>query len=351
MIGLGDSNSAERMRPIGLVAVAGELRGGARSLLSPLPNSAFASAVSTFESELNVALRDRWDVVVIDSLRAAWAVDLIARHHSGATIFITQNHDASMRRRVAAEASMWSGRRALLTLDRWKVVRLERRAAELADVITSITDDDRRLFEADSPNKAHLVLRPGWSGQLTSETRPVGERPRRVGIVGSFEWHVKQENLRRFLLSADPVFATAGVELVVGGRVPDSFISEFDGRLEATTFLGWVDDLGAVLRECRVGVISEPLGGGFKMKSLDYVFNEVPVAALVGAAAGLPLVPGVDMLEATDEGALADVIVAAIDDSARLQSMAVSARTSCERMFSWDAAGVALVSSTMPAAT
>ena len=268
--------------------------------------------------------------------------------HRGVTVFITQNHDATVRRRVAAEASVLSGKRALLSLDRWKVTRLERRATELADVITSITDDDRRLFEADAPTKRHLVLRPGWSGEVTSPPRPIGERPRRVGIVGSFEWHVKQENLRRFLLAADPILARAGVELVVGGKAPDSFVSEFSGRLAATTFLGWIDDLGAVLRECRIGVISEPLGGGFKMKSLDYVFNEVPIAALVGAAAGLPLVPGVDMLEAANEGDLAEVIVAALDDAPRLESMAAAARSACEQTFSWDAAGAALVSSVMP---
>jgi glycosyltransferase involved in cell wall biosynthesis len=240
---------------------------------------------------------------------------------------------------------MVSGKRALLTLDRWKVARLERRATELADVITSITDDDRRLFEADAPTKRHLVLRPGWSGQVTVKPPVVGQRPRRVGIVGSFEWHVKQENLRRFLSAADAVFASAGVELVVGGKVPESFVSEFDGRLEATRFLGWVDDLGAVLRECRIGVISEPLGGGFKMKSLDYVFNHVAIASLTGAAAGLPLVAGVDMLEAADERALADAIVAVIDDTTRLEAMATSAIELCSRTFSWDAAGDALVGS------
>jgi glycosyltransferase involved in cell wall biosynthesis len=169
--------------------------------------------------------------------------------------------------------------------------------------------------------------------------------------VGSFDWHVKQENLRRFLIAADPILDSAGVELVVGGRVPESLISEFDGRVKATTFLGWVDDLGSVLRECRIGVISEPLGGGFKMKSLDYVFNSVPIAALSGAAAGLPLVAGIDMLDAPNERALAHAIVAAIDDATRLDAMATSAIDLCLRMFSWDAAGDALVGSVASLAT
>ncbi len=328
MIGLGDDADSDRLRPIALRPVAGSLRGGARSVLSPLPNQAFACAIPEFERELGLALNEPWDVVVLDSLRSAWCVDIVERRHRGAVVFITQNHDATVRRRVAAEASLWSGRRVMLTLDRWKVERLERRATVLADVITSITDDDRELFEVDAPGKSHLVLRPGWSGQVAPAS-PVGQRPRRVGIVGSFDWHVKQENLRRFLIAADPIFADAGVELVVGGRVPESFSSEFEGRLHATTFLGWVDDLGAVLSECRIGVISEPLGGGFKMKSLDYVFNGVPIASLSGAAAGLPLNTGVDLIVAPDERALAVAIVSVIEDAPRLEAMAMSAIDSC----------------------
>ena len=343
MIGLADGADADEFLPNSLRPVSGAIRGGVGSVFSALPNQAYACAIPEFEHALDLALRQPWDVVVIDSLRSAWSVDFVERRHPGVTVFISQNHDATVRRRVAAEASLWSGRRALLTLDRHKVVRLERRVTELADVITSITEDDQRLFEVDAPTKRHLVLRPGWSGRRTAEPLPIDDRPRRVGIVGSFEWHVKQVNLRRFLLAADPIFARAGVELVVGGKVPASFVAEFDGRLGATTFLGWVEDLGDVLRSCRIGVISEPLGGGFKMKSLDYVFNDVPIAALTGAAAGLPLAPAVNMLEATNEPSLADVIVTAIDDSERLQAMAESARSACERVFSWDAAGAALV--------
>ncbi len=98
MIGLGDATDSERFRPIELVAVRGELRGGARSLLSKLPNQAFATAIAAFERELTAALSEPWDVVVIDSLRTAWAVDIAERLHRGTSVFITQNHDATVRR-------------------------------------------------------------------------------------------------------------------------------------------------------------------------------------------------------------------------------------------------------------
>ena len=87
--------------------------------------------------------------------------------------------------------------------------------------------------------------------------------------MGSFDWHVKQEGLRRFLAVADPLFADADCELVIGGRAPDHFRRSLESGLRVTRFVGWVDDPGAFLDACRMGVISESLGGGFKLKALD----------------------------------------------------------------------------------
>ena len=104
-------------------------------------------------------------------------------------------------------------------------------------------------------------------------------------MVGSFEWHVKAANLRQFLLAADPVLAGAGIELVVVGRVPGAVLDELRPRLRATQFAGWVERLADVLGEARMAVVDEPVGGGFKMKTLDYVFHHLPVAATAGSVA------------------------------------------------------------------
>ena len=162
-------------------------------------------------------------------------------------------------------------------------------------------------------------------------------------MLGSFEWHVKQENLRRFLTAADPVLAAAGVELAIGGRVPKQFQDEMAPLLKATRFIGWVDDVDQFLGGCRIGVIAEPLGGGFKLKSLDYIFHGVPIAAVRGSVAGLPLEPGVDTIEAADDAELARMIVDAIDDDGRLQALADRARERCRAAFAWPTRGRAII--------
>ena len=105
---------------------------------------------------------------------------------------------------------------------------------------------------------------------------PASERPRRVGILGSFEWHVKQESLRRFLVAADSRLLRRRDRIARGRQHADRRSApSWSTTSAATTLLGWVDDSAEFLGQCRIGVVSESLGGGFKLKALDYVFNSV----------------------------------------------------------------------------
>jgi glycosyltransferase involved in cell wall biosynthesis len=165
-----------------------------------------------------------------------------------------------------------------------------------------------------------------------------------VVILGSFDWHVKQENLRRFVSAADQRLGDAGIELVVGGRVPGDVQQEIERQVTATRFVGWLDDIAGFMASARIGVVSEPLGGGFKLKALDYVFHDVPVAALYSSATGLPLADGTSMIGAEDEQRLVTKIIASIDDGEALDGLATAARRSCEAVFSWEASANTLLS-------
>ena len=213
----------------------------------------------------------------------------------------------------------------------------------LADVVSSITDDDRIRFEAAAPDRTYVVVSPGWSGRLRLILFQRAGATWRVGILGSFEWHVKQESLRRFLRAADPVFHDADVELHVAGSIPDDFRSELEPTSARRRLMGWVDDSAEFLGQCRIGVVSESLGGGFKLKALDYVFNVVALASLTHNLAGLPLTAGESVITAVDEDGLARSIVAIIDDAELLDRYAVSAIDRCREQFSWAAAAGRLV--------
>lgn len=318
--------------------VEGEPRPAWRSLVSTLPNQAVAGSVPALRRRVSELLdEDRWDVVVVDGLQAAWVARELARRSGGfVKLFVTHNHETSMRRGVAASSSGRDPRRLVLYLESVKTARAERRVLAGSDVVTSITDDDRQRFAADRPGAVHVVVRPGWSGREPADRPSIASRDRRVGIMGSFDWHVKQESLRRFVAAADPVFERHGIELSVGGRMPDAFRDEILEMTTATEVVGWVDDPADFMGRCRMGVVAEALGGGFKLKALDYLFHHLPIASLAHCAAGLPLIDQETIVLASTESALADAIVLVIDETDRLEQMAADAYEIARREFSWD---------------
>ncbi len=334
MVGIG--NAAAVPETVDVRPVEGSLRGGVKSLASTLPNLSFACATPQMRAAVEGLLNDGpWDAVIIDHLQTAWVAPMLPAD-VGTSVFITHNHEGSVRRDVARQRPVWTARGLLLRIDAWKAGRLERAALDRADVITSITEADRKLFEADAPTARHVVAQPGWSGEPPSAARPLAERPRRVGIVGSFEWHVKQDNLANFVAAAGPQLAAADIELLIGGRMPGEFASRLMDSCDAVTCIGWVDSVSDFLGECRIGAIAEPLGGGFKLKSLDYIANGVPVAATTGSLEGLPLVGGTSMIEADDARHLGRQLVAMIDDPERLEQLAKSALSACSPTLRWE---------------
>jgi glycosyltransferase involved in cell wall biosynthesis len=250
-----------------------------------------------------------------------------------------------MRRAIAAKAQGPSLRRLLLRQDAGKVGRLERRLAGVADLVTAITPEDASRFESQAPDTSVLVLPPGYQGRRLKQRRITGEVPRRAIVVGSFEWVAKQMNLQEFLRPADPIFASAGAELEVVGAGDPAFFESLRGSLKATRLVGRVESITPHLDAARIAVVAERLGGGFKLKVLDYVFNRLPVAALDGSVAGTPLTPDDTMLTFESHGPLAEGVAKAIDDLDLLNRLQTRAYEACSRRFNWEDRGQQLAAS------
>jgi hypothetical protein len=103
----------------------------------------------------------------------------------------------------------------------------------------------------------------------------------RALILGSAVWLAKQMNLIEFLATVDELFYQMGIELWVDGNVPDHL--RVKNHFHATRFLGFVADLEPIFSSVRIGIVAERTGGGFKLKTLDYIFNRLPIAAIRGS--------------------------------------------------------------------
>jgi len=195
-----------------------------------------------------------------------------------------------------------------------------------------------------------VMLKPGFTGHTAASRHIEAATPKQVVMVGSFLWVAKQENLRRFLEVADPVFARHGIAFHVLGKMPPTLKAHVEATTQATTVHGFVEDVAPHFAQARLAVVPEVIGGGFKMKLLDYVFGRVPVAVLSQAARGLPSALTDAMILADDVESMVQAICDRIDDVGALNGMQDAAFAQAQTDFRWEDRGRSLLQAIQRAA-
>lgn len=288
-----------------------------------------------------------WDVIVFDSICAGWALGRVMRHRRRAArtpriVYIAHNHEITVAGRIARDAG---GRdRLIKEIDRLKVIGLERRLVTAADLLTSNTPDDCRRFAVDRRGRPVAFLPPGYGGPRVASRAIDGTVPRRAIAVGSFDWLPKRASLEAFLEVGAAMLAEAGVELQIVGEAEAAYLAGLRRRFPTVDFLGPVPDVRPYMANARLALVPDLLGG-FKLKGLDYAFNRLPMLSMRVALPGMPLVDGESIGYFDSHRALADGIVALIDDFPQLNRRQEQAYAACADRFDWTRIGRHLVAS------
>lgn len=314
------------------------------ALLSRFPLVTARHATTAYRKLLlNLIAQHEWDAIIVDHYGAAWVLAPGALVRSSALrVFVTHNHEASV------TATQWQDKtRALMTRlylwqNWWKTRRLERMAANSSDLVTTITDDDAREFRRDAPGVPIIKITPGYDGDRL-ETRDIHKgTPRAIILFGSYRWSAKRANLSIFLDHADNLLSKAGISIQIVGDIDETWRRKLSTRYPSVNFHGFVDDPSGLLSQARIAVVAEPVGGGFKLKFLQYIFNRLPIAALTACVAGLPEAVSSAMMLEPDLGLLLARVVAEIDNVAELNERQRVAFSAAQGLYSWSDRGKSL---------
>jgi glycosyltransferase involved in cell wall biosynthesis len=243
-------------------------------------------------------------------------------------------------RRIAAASQ--GLRRILKEIDFLKVIGLERRLISVADIVTSNTPDDCRRFAASSGVRPIVFLPPGYGGPRVASRKIDAGVPRRAILVGSLDWPPKRISLESFLAAAADLFLHAGIELQIVGEVEAGYRADLRRRFPSVDFVGPVTDVRPYMQDARIALVPDLLGG-FKLKGLDYVFNRLPILAMRIALPGMPLEDGRNVGLFDSHSALADGVVALIDNFQSLNARQEGAYAACADRFDWERIGRRLV--------
>ncbi len=320
------------------------------SLLTLLPADSWRLKNGGPEAALRLALAtESWDAVIIDHAALGWALAPIRQQWrkggiagDPVVVYISHNHEAKVRREVAREASGSLLRRLALRWDAEKYARQEERLCREVDLVSAITPAEVSSYRTLFPTQNFLCLTPGYSGPRFPDRRITKETPRRLVMSGSFEWIAKQINLERFLERAAKPIAAAGVELQIVGKTDEDFRQAMLARFPGVDFVGRVPEMSPYLLNARMGLIVEEFGGGFKLKTLEYLFHGLPLAGLVQAVEGLPLHSPEHLLLAHDVPELIAMVLSRIDDVERLDAMRAESLRLCAESFRWEDRGTDL---------
>ena len=344
--GFGDASALPaEAASVEWLMVPGNKRNKALAACSRWPIAAAIDATKAYGSLLEAQLQEPWDAVVLDGYGAGWALDRCleyrneSRDRRPVLVHVSHNHEEVLWGAMARNARGSVLKRLALRLNAKKVRTFERRIVRSVDLLTTITDEDRRSLGAGLDKNRSLSLTPGYAGWIAGERRITADTPRRVIIMGSFQWVVKQDNLARFVEIADPIFKQHGIELDIVGDIPQALLFTLQPRCRATCFHGFVADSAPLLARARIAAVPEPIGGGFKLKFLDYIFGRVPVATVSQAVSGLPEDLQRAMLSNDSLAGLIRDIVSHIDRLDELNRMQERAFALGKEQFNWSIRG------------
>jgi polysaccharide biosynthesis protein PslH len=317
------------------------------SLFTPYPGDAWRLMRGGPDKLLaDLLATQNWDAVIIDQAAMGWALGplLARRTRKGlggdpVLVYVSHNHEASVRREVARHSSDSAVRRLAARWDAEKYARQEDALCAGVDLVTAITERDADTYRTQFPRQRYLCLPPGYEGPRRGDRDITSATPRRVIMSGSFEWMAKRVNLERFLEQAAGPLAASGIGVQIVGKIDEDFRARMTARFPQVDLVGRVPDMTPYLLDSRLGLIVEEFGGGFKLKTLEYVFHGLPLAGLSHAVEGLPLHSPEHLILAPDIPALVARIVEVIDDFERLNRMRRSAFERCSEAFRWEDRG------------
>ena len=285
---------------------------GLSSLLSSLPKDAYNLGTREVEQTLTRLLSEQWDWIVIDHAYSSGLLPVILSGRKRASIcYVAHNAEGKIRPQIARSFGN-PLRRAVMRLDAEKYRRLENRILKAADAVICITDADAAYFRQLTEN-VHVVP-PIYLGKASSSRVIDSDCPRSLLLLGAFEWIAKQKNLELIVDALLPALKRHGIILNVVGTVPQTMRDRYAHHSPNLSFHGRVADISTFVGSARGGLVPELLGGGFKLKVMDYAFERLPIFGLKEALAGTTPEEQSAMFLANDLGDLADSITRNIDD-------------------------------------
>jgi glycosyltransferase involved in cell wall biosynthesis len=241
-------------------------------------------------------------------------------------------------RHMAASRSLW--RKAFATLQRAKIIRLQRTWLPRFDMVLSVSPQDMRRTADYLPDAGTLWLAP--NGVDTEYFQPGGGPPAgsppRLVFIGSMDAAMNQDAARWFARQVFPLVRAQvpQAEFWVVGRNPGAEVRKLS-QIPGVQVTGGVADVREYYRQAAVFVVPSRMGGGTKLKTIEALAMGCPVVSTSIGAQGLDVVHEEHLLLADDPAGMAASVLVLLTDRPRAAALGQRARRLAESRYDWGA--------------
>jgi len=221
----------------------------------------------------------------------------------------------------------------------------EKLICRLSDQIISVSDDDRKNINEKygvlpskiavlQLGKEYFFRREPVRKDKARESLNLPVDKKLVIFHGSYGHPPNKTAIKRIIENIAPIIAkrNPNIEFVIAGLDVQTFS---EGNVRS---IGFVDDLLMLMDAADLAIIPVEIGGGLRVKMIDYMSRGLPVIATKEGMEGINYTDGGDVLIADDDEDFANKILKLIDNPNTAASIGKSAKEYAMKNFSPEAA-------------
>ncbi len=215
--------------------------------------------------------------------------------------------------------------------------KAERQILEEMDAVAAITAQDVTLMRTEAPDANYFVIPAGVDIAYFGPTDIAQVSPYLILWVGGIEWDPNRDALDYFLRSIFPAIVEleprAKLEIIgVGTPIFAKVASEYG---EAVAIMGKVPDIRPHLAKACVSVVPLRVGGGMRVKLLEFfAAGKAVVSTSIGAEGNLAR-DGVEIMLRDEPRAFAAAVVQLLNEEEMRVALGWRARQLAEKEYGW----------------
>jgi glycosyltransferase involved in cell wall biosynthesis len=253
------------------------------------------------------------DVIQFQHLHSAYYAKAVRAAFPNILIALRQHNVESTLIRRVAENETNPVKKFVMSIQAKRLFEYERNVLRVFDLVLPITQPDNVRMEAMAPGTPQMTVPSGTDFPLNMPP-PSNCMNASIIHVAAMDWLPNQGALRWFIDSVMPLIRAKGVKVTlhaVGKNMPPEM-----SRLAAGDIVihGFLMDIKPLLREACIAVVPLSVGGGMRIKIVDYMSEGIPVVSTTIGAEGISDGSDGSVLIADNPQDFADAVVALLQD-------------------------------------